>query len=110
MLLLIFKIIMLGVITVSKQRTPDGPAPKVYDTEKIIDIHSMESDPSFDSKKVREVKSYVPHSKSTFTSNNTITQNNNDSNPTWGIPTLAKFSDADTKKDVDVYDYRGKLD
>ncbi|BCZ47804.1 hypothetical protein psyc5s11_38710 [Clostridium gelidum] len=94
----------------SKQRTPDGPAPKVYDTEKIIDIHSLESDPSFDSKKVREVKSYVAHSKSTFSSNDTIAQNENSSNPTWGIPTLAKFAHANTKKDVDVYDVRGKLD
>lgn len=94
----------------SKQRTPDGPAPKVYDTEKIIDIHSLESDPSFDSKKVREVKSYVPHSTSTFSSNDTTAQNENDSNPTWGIPTLAKFAHADKKKDVDVYDVRGKLD
>lgn|GEM_PF-5886238 len=66
----------------SKQRTPDGPAPKVYDTEKIFDIHSLEADPSFDSKKVREVKSYVPHLKSTFSSNDTITQNENNSNPT----------------------------
>jgi hypothetical protein len=101
---------MLGVITMSKQRTPDGPAPEVYDTEKIIDVHSLEADPSFDSKKVREVKSYVPHSKSTFRSNDTIAQNENNSNPTWGIPTLAKFAHADTKKDVDVYDYRGKID
>lgn len=101
---------MLGVITLSKQRTPDGPAPEVYDTEKIIDIHSSEADPSFDSKKVREVKSYVPHSNSTFSSSDANTQNENDSNPTWGIPTLAKFSHADKKKNVDVYDYRGKLD
>jgi len=94
----------------SNQRTPDDPALEVYDTEKIIDIHSLEADPSFDSKKVREVKSYVPHSKSTFSSNDTISQNENNSNPTWGIPTLAKFAHADTKKDVDVYDYRGKID
>lgn len=100
---------MLGVITVSKQETSDGSAPKIYDTEKIIDIHSQESDPSFDSKKVREVKSYVPHSKSTFSSNDTLAQNENNSNPTWGIPTLAKFAHSDTKKDVDVYDVRGKL-
>ena len=52
----------------------------------------------------------MPHSKSTFSSNDTIAQNENNSNPTWGIPTLAKFANADTKKEVDVYDVRGKLD
>ena len=94
----------------SRRRTSDGPSPKFYDTEKIIDIHSEESDPSLDSKKVREVKSYVPHSKSMFSSSDAIAKNEDNSNPTWGIPTIAKFSHADTKKDVDVYDYRGKLD
>ena len=52
----------------------------------------------------------MPHSKSTFSSNDTIAQNENNSNPTLGILTLAKFAHADTKKDVDVYDVRGKLD
>jgi hypothetical protein len=37
-------------------------------------------------------------------------KNENKPDATWGIPTLAKFSHADSHKDVDVYDYRGKLD
>ena len=52
----------------------------------------------------------MPHSKSTFSSNDTIAQNENNSNPSWGIPTLAKFAHADKKKEIDVYDVRGKLD
>ncbi|MDR3596273.1 hypothetical protein [Clostridium sp.] len=93
----------------SKQRTPDGPAPKVYDTEKIIDIHSPEWDPSLDSKKVREVKSYIPHTSSTHNSSDAGAKNENNPNDTWGIPTLAKSSDSDKNKCVDIYDYRGKL-
>jgi hypothetical protein len=94
----------------SEQRTPDGPAPKVYDTEKIIDIHSPEWDPSLDSRKVREAKSYVPHMNSTNSFSDAGAKNENKPDATWGIPTLAKFSHADSHKDVDVYDYRGKLD
>lgn len=94
----------------SRQRTPDGPDPKVYDTEKIIDIHSPECDPSLDSKKVREVKSYIPQLKHTHSSSDEGAKNENNSDSTTeGIPTLAKFSHSDKNKDVDVYDYRGKL-
>lgn len=102
---------MLGVISMSKQRTPDGPNPKLYDSEKIIDIHpsELESDPTLDSKKVREVKSYTPHLKYTNNSNDKDIKNENNSDPSWGIPTLAKFAHADKNEDVNVYDYRGKL-
>lgn len=101
---------MLGVITMSKQRTSDGSSPKVYDTEKIIDIHSTEWDPSLDSKKVREVKSYTPHAISSNNSSDAGAKNENKPYDSWGIPTLAKFAHVDEHKDVDVYDYRGKLD
>lgn len=93
----------------SKQRTPDGPAPEVYDTEKIIDIHSTEWDPSLDSKKVRQVKSYNPHAIPANNSSDAGAKNENKPNDTWGIPTLAKFSHADENKATDVYDYHGKL-
>lgn len=88
----------------SKQNTPDGPSPKIYDTEKIIDIHSSESDPTLDSKKVREINSHMSPSKYSKTSTD-----EKHSDLTSGLPTLAKFSDSDKNKDVDIYDYRGKL-
>lgn len=93
----------------SRQRTPDGPAPKVYDTEKIIDIHSTEWDPSLDSKKVHEVKNYTTNSHFTSNYSDAGAKNENKPNASWGIPTLAKFAHADEHKDVDVYDYHGKL-
>lgn len=93
----------------SKQLTPDGSAPKVYDTEKIIDIHSLESDPSFDSKKVRQVKSYTPHLK--YTNNSNYISDKNDSNITNSKRkyTLENPTEQNANDDIDLYDYRGKL-
>lgn len=94
----------------SKQETNDGPAPKVYDTEKIIDIHSSESDPSLDSKKVRQAKSYTPHLKYTNNSTNIDTCNKNNSDSSDIMSNFAKNSQSNKGKDVDVYDSRGHLD
>jgi hypothetical protein len=101
---------MLGVINVNKEKTPVADVPKIYDTEKIIDIHSTECDPSLDSKKVRQVKSYAPHAVPGNTSSDAGAKNENKPDASWGIPTLAKFSHVKENKNVDVYDYHGKLD
>ncbi|OPJ65439.1 hypothetical protein [Clostridium chromiireducens] len=45
----------------AKEKITEGPIPEVYDIEKIIDIHSSEADPSFDSKKVQEATGKSPH-------------------------------------------------
>ncbi|EHI99838.1 hypothetical protein CDLVIII_3265 [Clostridium sp. DL-VIII] len=88
----------------SKQNTPDGPSPKIYDTEKIIDIHSSEFDPSFNSKKVRQVNSHLSPSKYTKNSNN-----KNNLNSTSELSTFAGYSDSNKNKKTNVYDYHGKL-
>lgn len=91
----------------SKQNTPDGPSPKIYDTEKIIDIHSSEFDPSFNSKKVRQVNSHLSPSKYTKNSNNN--NNKNNLNSTSELSTFAGYSDSNKNKKTNVYDYHGKL-
>ncbi len=88
----------------SKQNTPDGPSPKIYDTEKIIDIHSSEFDPSFNSEKVRLVNSHLSPSKYTNSLNN-----KNSLNSTYDLSTLAGYSDSNKNKKTNVYDYHGKL-
>lgn len=66
-----------------KEKLFDSPIPEVYDTEKIIDIHSPEADPSFDAKKVREATKGNPHSKDPL---NSASKNN--STRTEGVPIL----------------------
>lgn len=73
----------------SKQNTADDPSSKVYDTEKIIDFHSSEFDPSFESEKVRQVNSHLSPSKYIKNLNN-----ENHLNSTWELPTLAGYSDS----------------
>ncbi|EKQ57463.1 MULTISPECIES: hypothetical protein [unclassified Clostridium] len=63
-----------------KEKITEGPIPEVYDTEKMIDIHSYEDDPSLDSEKIRYVKSHEPRSKYTHGSND-INPNNITSRP-----------------------------
>lgn len=52
----------------SRGKKSDNVTPNIYDTEKLIDIHSSEADPSFDAKKVREVTKSVTRSKDPYNS------------------------------------------
>jgi hypothetical protein len=99
---------MLGVIAVSKEKVSNDKTPSVYDTEKIIDIHSSEWDPSLDSKKVRDVNSYVSRSKYTHGSNDINPVNKNSSDTTERIPSSVRYSDSDIYKDDDEFDYQGE--
>lgn len=71
-----------------KEKLFDSPIPEVYDTEKIIDIHSSEADPSFDAEKVREATKRGPRSKNTPNSDSKTSNNKNNSARTEGVPIL----------------------
>lgn len=71
-----------------KEKLFDSPIPEVYDTEKIIDIHSPEADPSFDAKKVREATKGNPRSKDPLNSASKNSSGKNNSTRTEGVPIL----------------------
>lgn len=71
-----------------KEKLFDSPIPEVYDTEKIIDIHSSEADPSLDAKKVREATKGEPRSKAPLNAASKNYSSKNRSNRTEGVPTL----------------------
>jgi len=73
---------------VDKEKLFDSPIPEVYDTEKIIDIHSSEADPSFDAEKVSEATKGEPHSKAPLNAASKNSSSKNRSNRTEGVPAL----------------------
>lgn len=100
---------MLGVISMRKGKTLDDQTPSVYDTEKIIDIHSSEDDPSLDSEKVRYANSHASRSKYTHGSSDVSPVNTKNPDSTERIPTSVRYSDSDIHKDDDEFDYQGEI-
>nr|WP_207715295.1 hypothetical protein [Clostridium saccharoperbutylacetonicum] len=74
---------MLGVIIVTKERTPYNPTPGDYDTEKLTDLHSSETNPS----------SYARNIKQNSENKSSL------SDSTERIPTLSKYSNMNSDND-----------
>jgi len=92
---------MLGVIAMNKEKTPYNPTPGDYDTDKLTDIHSSESDPSSYARNIKQITSNVSTSKDSYNSSE------NSSDITERIPTLAKYYDMN--KDDDEFEKKGEI-
>jgi len=59
---------MLGVITINKEKTPYSPTPGDYDTDKLTDLHSSETDPSHYARNIKQFNRSVSSSKDIYNS------------------------------------------
>ena len=90
----------------SKEKTPYNPTPGNYDTDKLTDIHSSESDPSSYARNIQNTTS-VPRSKDNYDSRDRSIKSKNSSDTTERVPTLIKYSDMN--KDDDKFEYKGEI-
>ena len=98
---------MLGVITINKEKTPYSPTPGDYDTDKLTDLHSSETDPSHYARNIKQFNRSVSSSKDIYNSDNRNVKNDYCSDTTERIPTLAKYSDMN--KNDDEFEKKGEI-
>lgn len=98
---------MLGVIVINKEKTSYNSTPGDYDTDKLTDIHSSESDPSSYARNISQATSNVPTSKNSYNSNDITIKSENSSDTTERIPTLIKYSDMN--KEDDEFEKKGEI-
>ncbi|EKQ57461.1 MULTISPECIES: hypothetical protein [unclassified Clostridium] len=91
----------------SKERTPYTPTPGDYDTNKLTDIHSSESEPSSYARNLSQTPSEL-RTKNSYNSSDRSIKRENELNLTERIPTIIKYSHPDINKDDDKYDYQGE--
>jgi len=91
----------------NKEKTPYNPTPGDYDTDKLTDIHSSESDPSSYARNIRQATSNVPTSKDSYNSSDRSIKSEISSDTTERIPTLIKYSDMN--KDDDEFEKKGEI-
>lgn len=96
---------MLGVITISKEKTPYNPTPGDYDVEKLTDIHSPESEPSSYARNIHEKTNFNSPQNINNSSESINIKNNVDT--TERIPTLSKYSNMN--KDDGEFEYKGEI-
>jgi hypothetical protein len=82
-----------------KEKTPYNPTPGDYDTDKLTDLHSSETDPSNYARNISQDSSKDSYSSGSRSENNTDT--------TERIPTLIKYSDMN--KDDDEFEKKGEI-
>lgn len=98
---------MLGVIVMNKEKMPYNSTPGDYDTDKLTDIHSSESDPSSYARDINQTTSNVPTSKDSYNSSDISIKSENSSDTTERIPTLIKYSDMN--KEDDEFEKKGEI-
>ena len=98
---------MLGVIAMNEEKTPYNPTPGDYDTDKLTDLHSPETNPSNYARNINLFNSSVSRSKDSYNSDNRNIKNHYCSDTTERIPTLAKYSDMN--KDNDEFEKKGEI-
>jgi len=91
----------------SKEKTPYTPTPGDYDTNKLTDIHSSESDPSSYARNIGGGASN-PRSKNSYNSSDRSIKKEHKSDTTERIPTIIKYSDV-TDHDSDEHEYQGEI-
>ena len=98
---------MLGVIVMNKEKMPYNSTPGDYDTDKLTDIHSSESDPSSYARDINQTTSNVPTSKDSYNSSDISIKSKNSLDTTERIPTLIKYSDMN--KEDDEFEKKGEI-
>lgn len=88
----------------NKEKKSYNPTPGDYDTDKLTDIHSSESDPS---SYARNIGISVPYSKGSHNSSGRSIKNESLSDTTERIPTLIKYSDMN--KDNSQFEKKGEI-
>ena len=86
----------------NKEKTPYNPTPGDYDTDKLTDLHSSETDPSYYARNIRQ-----DNSKDSYNSSNRSIRSENSSDTTERIPTLIKYSNVN--KDDDEFEKKGEI-
>lgn len=86
----------------NKERAPYSPTPGDYDTEKLTDLHSPNTQPSHYARNIQHTND-VPHTQDSCNSSDKSIKNEKHVDTTERIPTLIKYSDMNTD---DKYEYR----
>lgn len=89
-----------------KGRTPYSPTPGDYDTEKLTDLHSQETQPSHYMRNIQNATE-IQHAKDSYNSSNRSIKKENRRDPTERIPTLIKYSDINNHDDE--FDFKGEI-
>ncbi len=84
----------------NKEKTPYNPTPGDYDTDKLTDLHSLETDPSNYARNIIQ-----DSSKDSYSSGGSHSENISDT--TERIPTLIKYSNVN--KDDDEFEKKGEI-
>lgn len=90
----------------TKERTPYNPTPGDYDTDKLTDLHSPETEPSNYARNIRPITN-SQKSKSSYNSSDRSIKSENNYDPTERIPTLIKYSYLN--KDAGEIDKKGEI-
>ncbi|MDR3596838.1 hypothetical protein [Clostridium sp.] len=90
----------------NKERTPYSPTPGDYDTEKLTNLHSPDTQPSHYARNIQHTTD-VLRTKDSYNSSDRSIKNENRRDTTERIPTLIKYSDM--KDDDDDADFKGKI-
>ena len=91
----------------NEEKTPYNPTPGDYDTDKLTDLHSPETDPYHYARNIQKFNSSVSSSKDNYNSDKENIKNEYYSDTTERIPTLAKYSDMN--KDDDEFEKKGEI-
>lgn len=91
----------------NKEREPYSPTPGDYDTEKLTDLHSPNTEPSHYLRNIQHTDN-VARSKNSYNSSDKSIEKENRKDTTERIPTLSKYSIEMNKDDGDV-EYKGEI-
>lgn len=90
----------------TKERTPYNSMPGDYDTDKLTDLHSPETEPSNYARNINHITNR-PKSKTSYNSSDRSIKSENSSDSTERIPTLIKYFDIN--KDAGEIDKKGEI-
>lgn len=90
----------------TKEKRNYSSMPGNYDTDKLTDLHSSETDPSNYARNLKN-KPSEPRTKDSINSSDRSIKRENELNLTERIPTLAKYTDMNS--DSKEFDYKGEI-
>lgn len=90
----------------TKEKRNYSSMPGNYDTDKLTDLHSSETDPSNYARNLKN-KPSEPRKKDSINSSDRSIRRENELNLTERIPTLAKYTDMNS--DSKEFDYKGEI-
>lgn len=88
------------------EREPYSPTPGDYDTEKLTNLHSPNTEPSHYLRNLKHTT--TEKSKNSYNSSDRSIEKENRKDTTERIPTLSKYSTEMNKDDGDV-EYKGEI-